>query len=65
MNDHRMFSHQSLAHQFEFAHELGEQIARLREILGFAEGLEIDTKLSHFANPQVAARTIQLVRNSC
>ena len=35
MSERRMFSHQALAHQLEFAHELREQIPCLGEVLGF------------------------------
>ena len=64
MSERRMFSHQALAHQLKFAHELREQSPGLREILGFPECLELDTELAHSPYAQVAAGAIQLVGNS-
>ena len=59
-----MFSHQTRAHQLEFAHELREQGPGLGEILGFPECLELDTELAHFPYAQVAAGAIQIVGHS-
>ena len=63
MRDHRIFSHQTLAHQLEFVHELGEQTLCLGEMLGFSERMEIDSELAHFPYPKIGAGSIQLIGN--
>ena len=65
MSERRMFSHQALAHQLEFADELREQIPCLGEVLGFPECLELDTELAHVPYTQVTAGAIQIVGHSC
>ena len=61
MSERRVLSHQTLAHQLKFVHELCKQIPGLGEILGFSECLEIDTELAHSPDTQGAAGAIQLV----
>ena len=60
-----MLSQQTLAYQLELTHELREQRSCLTEVLGFPEGLELDTELAHFPYAQVAAGAIQVVSHSC
>ena len=61
MRGRGLFRQQALAHQVAFAHQLREQRPGPGEVLGFPEGLELDTELAHSPDTQVAAGAIELV----